>query len=512
MPPSRIVDLPFPAKGLNENFGYQDQPELTTVSVLNCRLFDPLLERARGGQRFGTTKWLDQLEDSPVQIIDHLTTGVTDFVRTTVAVAVVNGTIYKIASGVSSVPAGGSSALLTKIDAWSTPGFQKVWFVDGTNYKVFDPALNTVATWTPTAGALPTGSGGTARLIDIYRGRIVMSGLPADPHNWFMSRVGDPMDWDYGNAVITETMPVAGNNSEAGLVGDRINTMIPIGDDVLLFGGDHTVWRMAGDPMSGGRIDLVSDQTGMAWGRPWCKDPIGRIYFFGNKGGVYRMSAAGLPERISNRSIERRLVQVNLEDNLVQMAWDHRMQGALVFITPFDGSATTNYFWDGRSEGWWVDQFPETWMNPTALHNFDGDDPADRAVLMGGQDGTIRFFDPNACQDDYYNIQSHVFIGPVVEDTVNEQFTQKELMGTLANNSGDVTYQVYVGKSTEDASGASTPQFEGTWEAGRNPSDIRRAQAHALYVKLINNDSSCWAMEHASSKVIPSGKARKQIG
>ena len=98
----------------------------------------------------------------------------------------------------------------------------------------------------------------------------------------------------------TATIAVAGNNSDAGELGDIINCLIPYSDDILIFGGDAAIWLMRGDPMDGGQIDLLTDSVGMAWGRPWCRDPYGVIYFFGSRGGVYQLDPSGrAPTRIS---------------------------------------------------------------------------------------------------------------------------------------------------------------------------------------------------------------------
>ena len=78
---------------------------------------------------------------------------------------------------------------------------------------------------------------------------------------------------------------------------------------------------MNGDPMAGGRIDLVTDTIGMAWGRPYCKDPTGAIWFFGSRGGVYRMALGSQPERV-RQAIEERLAEVNVATTIVRMVWD----------------------------------------------------------------------------------------------------------------------------------------------------------------------------------------------
>ncbi|KKL64355.1 hypothetical protein LCGC14_2165880, partial [marine sediment metagenome] len=99
----------------------------------------------------------------------------------------------------SGVPWGSLQATVNGTNALTTSGrvdaqtaFGKVYFCDGVNanYKLWDNDDNTVSTWTPSGGSLPSSGTAGARYIALYRGRIVMAGLAADPHNWFMSVVG----------------------------------------------------------------------------------------------------------------------------------------------------------------------------------------------------------------------------------------------------------------------------------------------------------------------------------
>ena len=86
MPPKRrSVKLPFPVKGLNESYGYEDQPDGTTVDAQNVRAFpakstDPssgnskASGRARGGQRPGLSKYVSTAHssDTSIQNISHM--------------------------------------------------------------------------------------------------------------------------------------------------------------------------------------------------------------------------------------------------------------------------------------------------------------------------------------------------------------------------------------------------------------------------------------------------------
>src|SRR5262249_26865517 len=123
----------------------------------------------------------------------------------------------------------------------------RMYFLDGVNWKYYDANTNSMLAWTATAGALPTDAGGNyPRLICTWRGRLVLSGLKQDPHNFFMSAVSNGHDFDYSPLSVTPTQAVAGNLSSLGLIGDVITSLVPYSDDVLIVGGDHTIWMIQG--------------------------------------------------------------------------------------------------------------------------------------------------------------------------------------------------------------------------------------------------------------------------
>jgi hypothetical protein len=386
---------------------------------------------------------------------------------------------------------------------------QKLWFADGTNWVYYDPSVNTVFTWAASAGALPVDTAGnTPRLICTWRGRIVLSGLLFDPQNWFMSAATDPTNFDYAPFAITPTQAIAGNNAPLGVVGDVITTLIPYTDDVLIFGGDHTIYMLNGDPMSGGQIDLVSNSIGMAWGLPWTMDPYGNIYFVSNKCGIYTFVPGQQPQRISQQ-VEQLLQDLDTGNTTIRMFWNDRFQGLHVFLSATDqpGDLGANHlFYELRTGAWWQWQFGDGNLDPLCGVLFDGNTPGDRAVLIGSWDGYVRAVDPTATDDDGIEIDSSVLIGPLSTQNMDDMLL-KDLQGILGETSGDVTYSILVGTTAEEAL-ASTPVDSGTWTAGRNASSLTRWAGHAVYVEL--SSTNPWAMEQIRARVATEGKVRRR--
>ena len=429
------------------------------------------------------------------------------------SLAVCGGSVRRFDSAVSGVETvtNGSDALSNQPVVFGAVNLLDVYFADGENMKLYDSETNSIITWTPDVGNLPIdGNGLKARLIETWQGRIVLSGLPGDPSNWFMSKMHAPLNWDYVPSVDDQgpTQAVAGNNADAGKLGDTVTGLVPYTDDVLVMGGDNTLWQMSGNPAAGGRIDQISDITGMAWGRAWTKDPSGAIWFFGSRGGLYRLVPNDIPERASLSQIDDTLASVDLKNNIVRLAWDDRLFGLVIAITPVDlQSSTTHYFYDAREQSFFPIKFANNDHDPLVLHLYDGDDPDDRVLLFGCKDGYIRKFDIDGStySDDGTAIDSYVVLGPVQSED-QAPVLVNAIRGVLSTDSSDVTVAMLSGDSSQAATSASETTI-GTMSSGINQTFRRRVSGHAHYIKLRNNtDAESWAMEHLSIDVRPMGQ------
>lgn len=511
-------EVRWPFNGLHVGRSFHGQASDTTVACRNVRNYDPRTGRARGAQRPGVTRLnsgqASGTGNKQIQDIIAVTTVPTSSgvsltnlaAREAVVYCVCDGTVQTVtSSGFTTVSSGSSALSATAPVIFSAPLFGKLYYADGTNWKYWTGSA--MATWTASAGSLPVSGSDKPRLIEQWRTRIVMSGLRGDVHNWFMSACGDPTDFDYG-ATASPTIAASGNNADAGYVGDIINTMIPYDDDTLLFGCDHSIWQMSGDPAEGGRIDEISDIAGMAFGRPWCKAYDGTIYFMGSRGGIYKMVLGSKPERISADRIEENLNVVDLNQMIVRCIYDDVQQGIYFFITPLNGtSATTHYFYCLRSNAFFADYFKDPLMNPVAICTVDGDTPTDRKVLLGGFDRRVRYVDYDSKSDDTEAIDSYVWMGPLrVEET--QKLHLNELIGTLDEDADHAYYEAYGAQGAQSAYERGQMFYSGVWGPGRNWPDCRRASGSAIYLKVGNSElDSTWSYESAYAAITPAGSA-----
>jgi len=518
MAKTKEKDIGFPVGGLHENLAFANQPHRTTADAQNVRAYDPNSGRSRGGQRPGLVRHINATVNSTnsIQDINHFVTysaysGATTLSQRSIKGIVVAGGTIKTFTTSYATPTNGGSALSSSAPViYSSRFYDDIYFVDGTNTKFYDSSSNTVSAWSASAGTFPVSGSDYPRLIATYNNRIILSGLNGDPQNFFATAVGTPGDFDYSPATITSTIAFAGNSGGAATIPDKINCMVdtPAGD-TLIFGCDHSIFQMSGDIAAGGRIDLISGTVGMAWGRPFCVNPDGMVYFFGSRGGIYAMASGMAPRRLTSDRIDERLATVDMSDNLVTMAWDDRQQGVYLFITPLDGSATVNYFYDQRNDGWWKDVHATAAMNPIGVHLYDGDTEDDRRILLGGQDGYVRAIKMSATNDDTATISSHCYFGPL---TMSRTVCVEELYAVLANGSSDVTFELYSGPDSENAFNSTAVRFTGTWNAGSNRPRRPKTRDTYIWIKVKNTTASqAWAMESIRAVVSEGSRLMRRV-
>lgn len=415
-----------------------------------------------------------------------------------------HGDIKLISDGVVTTP--GSGSLSTRAPyAQMVQLFGKVYITDGESYKVLDPKLGTVEDWTATDGGEMPARG---RILTAWRGRIIISRAADDPYEIYASELGNPLNWDIYPAALTTTQAWRGRASGVGRAPDIVNCFIPLTDDLALIGGDHSIYRMTGDPAAGGQIDVLTDQVGIAYGDSWTKDPDGRLYFFSSRGGVYGLDASGAQVRLSNASIERRLQDIDLTEYKVNLVWDYRLGGLYVLPVPWTigGVKRRSYFWEQKTASWWEDEQDISDLQPSAACILDGDDPGDRLVLFGCEDGYVRKVDESNANDDTNRIDSRLLVGPLVPPGTDLAFRFTRPQVTLASDQDGARYEMY-SSSVADIMGDSWAAGE-LW-AGRSPFLTGRTRGAAVWLRVRSAKlGERWSLEDATIAVEPAGRAR----
>lgn len=392
---------------------------------------------------------------------------------------------------------------------------------DGLNYFYLDPKSNSptytngkVELWQPkTSGYMPQ----RAKLVFSWRDRIGLSRCPDDPQNFYLSATNDPFDWDLNPPTPTITQAFVGNLTPAGLLPDLPNAFIPYTDDVLIVLCDHSIWQVSGNPLRGGEIDRISGVVGGSFGKPYCVDPEGAIYFHGSRGGIFVMAPKSTPIRLSTESIDADLAEIDLNSYFVELAWDDRAQGVHVFQLPYGagGTPVQHWFFERRTKAWIPQKYGRsgsTGNQPTAVAVYDGDSPNDRRILLAGEDRRIGYFDTSAKGDrsgatnGSGAIYSYALIGPIVTREQNDRRSRLcHLEVTLASDRGGCNCEVYMSDVPDVIGGAA---WSGELQPGYNRVNVR-ARGRYIFLRLYNSESGRdWAFESASASIADAGRVR----
>ena len=406
----------------------------------------------------------------------------------------------------------------------ATAGFQKIYIADGVNYWVYDPnntdnsANGEVSQLRCTTfGEIPE----RCRLIEFWRGRLVLARDPADPGRWSMSAIGDPTDWEYFPIVETATKAASAQNTRAGAVPDIINALVPWTDDTLLFGGDRSIVQLTGDPVSGGVLDMVTNETGMAFGRPYCIDSTGGLWFFGSTGGLYNMVRGAAPRRVSLGRVEKQLRNIDLDNYYVLLAWNPIDEGVHIYQVPFanPGTIVDHWFYEARADAWHKDRYgakATDLIQPTATVRIDGDVYDDRTLMLGCEDGRFRTYARDASgnvpkSDQKTTVQdiaidSYVLMGPLVQNPVVNTVQISELSALLSSSQHGCRFEIF---STDDPEQLGSAVASGKFDAGRNDSRLIRANGEHVYLRMRNASlGESWAFEGASASIAYGGHVR----
>ena len=104
-------------------------------------------------------------------------------------------------------------------------------------------------------------------------------------------------------------------------------------------------------------------------------------------------------------------------------------------------------------------------------------------------------YDTPSKTDDSTAIDSIVYLGPISLKN-RPKLMLTEMKCALGTGSNDVAFNVYTGETAQAAAASSTSQLAGTFSAGRNKSERRRATGHDMFIKLQNNtDNQSWSYE-----------------
>jgi len=316
--------------------------------------------------------------------------------------------------------------------------------------------------WTQyaTTKALSTDIPAKAYLITTYRGRLVLSGNPIYPNQWYMSYVANPFNYTYGED--TPMSAVAGNNADAGQCPGIPRALISFHDDYLIFGCASTVWVLRGDPVAGGSLDNLSDDTGIFGANSYCFDENRNLYFWGT-GGIYKLaqdfsnldciSKVALPDLINDEAADP-------STHTITMCYDRKRYGVVITVTKITDGTNSNYFYSLKTGGFYPESCPEQ-CGVYSMIYYAANSTALAELLLGSMDGYIRVFKESAKDDDIGLTNEAIVsymtypITPLSEIDTEGKLTELVLDLSGGGAGGDfsdtdgLTYSLYTGDDAE---------------------------------------------------------------
>lgn len=351
-------------------------------------------------------------------------------------------------------------------------------------------------------GFVPLG----CKIIGVFQERIVLTGDYRNSGAIYMSRMGDPTDWDFG----ADAGDIGGAWSTAtqlqsGQIGEDITSFMAWRDDFCIFGCENSTWIMRGNPRAGGIIDNLSQIIGPLSASAWCPTPDQGLVTL-TRDGLYAISAGGMVS-LSREKLPEELINIDPRLYTITMAYDVIDRGVHIYLTPIETAGGVHFWFDLENRGFWPVDMPDS-MQPwrLAVHELPG--AIDRRVLLGGRDGYVRHCDETALTDDGTAMESFVDFAPLrLGEQPGANGTLIQLDAVMDAGSADVEWSLHPGDTPELCLTADA-QESGSWGAGLAYTENPRVEANSLRLRIAST-SAPWAIELLSLERQPAGVTRK---
>jgi len=386
------------------------------------------------------------------------------------------------------------------VDSGTNRGRCSFRIVDGP--KAIDASSKSVRPLNASIGNIPIG----AELVSTYLDRLVF----VDGRVWYMSRQGDPTDWDYGADVGDRGRAVAGVTSDAGQPGDEIIALASRGNDYLVMFARQTTWVMRGDPAAGGVLFNISRNYGCVDSYAFCHGDEGEIYFLSKEGLCVLADGVGSrPTPISSEALPNELRNFDASTTLVSLAFDVRYRGVWIFLTPKDGSQGRHWWYSKLANSFWPIQFASSTMQPTAATVHSSSPAAGSVVTIGDASGVIRQAIPGS-GDGATLVDSNIILGPyLTAGSAYQQGLLTRLVAMFGPDSG-VALDVFAGDSPDQARLAAidggSPKYTVNLSGQRTAVFMPRVRSVAFCLRLRSNTP--WSFESLMATIGTAGQAR----
>lgn len=335
--------------------------------------------------------------------------------------------------------------------------------------------------WTASVGSLPV-----ANILVTWQDRVVA----AEQHAVYLSRSGDPRDWDTGADETDEGRSIALTTLEE--TGDWVTALIPASRDVLLVAKSRSIYALLGNPAAGGQVIRISHNIGILNPHAWCKSPDGVIYFM-SYDGLYAMAGPQAMPQPLLQNIDPQ-IRPDPDTDTGTLVYDQFAEGVHIFGVE-SNNAIGDFFYHAPTNSLWPFSIPSS----MAMRSIGGAAAVETTSLAGSRiwigckDGYLRRFDTAATNDDGTAITSYVTIGPILLGDPLTDGRMDTLDCILTNGSGAVSWEMRVGSSGYAAYSAASAMVSGSFSQNRNVKSRPWVGGNAATIKL--SSTAIWSME-----------------
>jgi len=375
----------------------------------------------------------------------------------------------------------------------------------------------------PGKGFVPLGS----RFVVSWRSRMVMVD-EGSPHILRMSRQANAHDWLASDDDEDMARPILFSTAEAGVLGEPIISVIPWSDNCMIVFTESSTWVLRGDPAEGGQLVRLDANVGIVGPMAWCMIEKHHAVFLSHDGVYAMLGPCGTPPiSLSREKLPADLLDETDADDPYEVILENDIHGRGFYITRVskagaDVVSRTHYFADFKTtpkgDQFELSLFEETFGDldhePISVHQRRGHTAATSWTLFGCKDGYVRSHDPATSQDDTTEeVQSYVdMFSQLAEEGL--EATLLNLKAVLAEGSGDVDYEIYVGKSAERANNKTEPDFRGTWyghdDEGMQHTCYPMVTGTWARIRLKNGESNRrWAFESLVGSIRSVSRVRR---
>ena len=517
MPEVKEIVIPFPVGGIVQNRGYHDQPEGTTPDAKNIWPFQWESGRGRGGVRPGRSEEIGPDGDVRGWCNANYYSGGT---KTGIACATSSGCWYHE----DGFDDGVGSDWIEKIETACLSDFGSCAVFDG---RLIQTSLtNTYPLWvlldTPGPGTAinDADSPENCGLVAVWNGRVFLAGVSIAPNTLYASKVGSfhqANDWDTTETGAGAAYSNAGD--DVGQISEPITSLIPHNRDCFLVGCVDSIYVIRGNPKSGGQIYRLSDESGPVMNTAWCKDSADNTWILTRQGLSRIPSGCGQPpESVSKSVIPNELVGLDpgVSNAKYSLVYEDRFQG--IHIIGWTGSEPLAWFYDLQAGGFWRQEYAQSGSSANQVQvgwDFPSVSSTSRGSCVLANFGTDCWIMDTS--DDTEEIDSYLWLGPIPVGEPNQQGIMHSIMATLAEESGDIAWSVYIADSAQEAFNQDVdpgvtvaPDFTGeNWDrGGLNFEQYPRLRGSVFYLKLEDVSNSTWSIEEITTKITALSKRR----